>query len=380
MCARNCSWLSKPRSRSGADEVLVDFVHIICNNNSMHRQERPCALVKHVEEVLPLLCCRSMAITGERSPVVLLFRPAMSRPSQSASTLPGFPQAAAQESRDGVDELIGPLKRLRMMGYGPANAGDAFVGGFARPPASSSSVSSPGRDKPLPPPPPPMDMPRPSHYPAASVNALYPIPPLPEPPRMFLPPLRPVLAVEALLAQPAPPSGPWRPFTHSAPPPTAVAPARVTPQRRRSSSTATAAGLVLPSSNIPAPGSSAPPSPGDANQCSATTKAGKRCGNKVKAGLPLTYIDGAPEEIERYCHIHLKEALQPTGFYSRKQKSVWVDFDTWIPDWLSPETKAALRSEMEKAASSSDADGYIYTFELRRTSRTSLLGSVLTYR
>ena len=37
----------------------------------------------------------------------------------------------------------------------------------------------------------------------------------------------------------------------------------------------------------------------------------------------------------------------------------------WIPDYLQPSTQASLRSEMQKARSNSDVDGYIYTFEIR---------------
>ena len=37
----------------------------------------------------------------------------------------------------------------------------------------------------------------------------------------------------------------------------------------------------------------------------------------------------------------------------------------WIPDYLQPDTKAALRLEMEKARSPSDVPGYIYAFEIR---------------
>ncbi|EJD46097.1 hypothetical protein AURDEDRAFT_63622 [Auricularia subglabra TFB-10046 SS5] len=187
--------------------------------------------------------------------------------------------------------------------------------------------------------------------------------PAPPPPRS---------AVEALLQQPFPDD--WlKPLTHSAPSTVATTPAPKTPQRRRSSSSATSAsGLAVPAGG-PARATSAPPAAAasDVSQCSGVTKQGKRCGNKVKASLPLTYIDGAPEELERYCHVHLKESLAPSGFYSRKQKSVWVDFEDYIMEWLSADTKAALRAEMVKPASQSDADGYIYTFELRQPALSS---------
>lgn len=37
----------------------------------------------------------------------------------------------------------------------------------------------------------------------------------------------------------------------------------------------------------------------------------------------------------------------------------------WIPEHLQPDTKAALRLEMEKARSNHDVPGYIYAFEIR---------------
>ena len=37
----------------------------------------------------------------------------------------------------------------------------------------------------------------------------------------------------------------------------------------------------------------------------------------------------------------------------------------YIPDYLSDDTKVALRVEMDKVHSTSDVPGYIYTFEIR---------------
>jgi hypothetical protein len=37
----------------------------------------------------------------------------------------------------------------------------------------------------------------------------------------------------------------------------------------------------------------------------------------------------------------------------------------WIPSYLSPETKAALREEMEKNPSAKDVPGHIYCYEIR---------------
>lgn len=41
---------------------------------------------------------------------------------------------------------------------------------------------------------------------------------------------------------------------------------------------------------------------------------------------------------------------------------LWVD---WIPSYLSSETKAALRAEMDKPPSTKDVPGYIYCYEIR---------------
>lgn len=72
--------------------------------------------------------------------------------------------------------------------------------------------------------------------------------------------------------------------------------------------------------------------------------------------------------MERFCHQHRKELLDPSGFYVRRkgaEGSEWIDFADYIPSYLQPDTQVALRVEMEKARSQSDVEGYIYTFEIR---------------
>ncbi len=53
----------------------------------------------------------------------------------------------------------------------------------------------------------------------------------------------------------------------------------------------------------------------------------------------------------------------------------------WIPSYLQPDTQVMLRSEMEKAKTSSDVPGYIYTFEIlgkgAALSHIPLLGDLL---
>ncbi|KAL1677029.1 hypothetical protein EV122DRAFT_215066 [Schizophyllum commune] len=105
-------------------------------------------------------------------------------------------------------------------------------------------------------------------------------------------------------------------------------------------------------------------------QCSGVTKAGARCTRMVKSGPALASMRGSgsseddDEEVLRFCFQHSKEVLQPTGFYARKN-GTWVDFKDWIPEYLEPDTKVALRAEMEKSRTLSDEPGYIYTFEIR---------------
>ena len=126
---------------------------------------------------------------------------------------------------------------------------------------------------------------------------------------------------------------------------------------------------------------------GVSQQCAGVTKAGKRCTRRVKSGPALSRAlesedppHGGSSPIERFCFQHTKELLRPSGFYARKN-GVWVDFTgqqrfllfsafcyvslDWIPCYLQPETQVALRVEMEKARSTSDVHGYIYTFEIR---------------
>lgn len=74
-----------------------------------------------------------------------------------------------------------------------------------------------------------------------------------------------------------------------------------------------------------------------------------------------------------FCYQHIKEVLSPTGFRSRKGDKEWVKFEDYIPDYLSEETKVALRVEMEKPPSEKDVDGNIYCFEILSESLSSSL-------
>jgi len=81
--------------------------------------------------------------------------------------------------------------------------------------------------------------------------------------------------------------------------------------------------------------------------------------------------DESIEPVEVFCYQHIKEVLTPTGFRSRKGDKEWVKFEDYIPDYLSEETKVALRVEMEKPPSGKDVDGFIYCFEILSESISS---------
>lgn len=76
--------------------------------------------------------------------------------------------------------------------------------------------------------------------------------------------------------------------------------------------------------------SSSPPSFSDSHipliQCYGTTKAGKRCSRLVKAPLVSFFAPTSSEPVPRFCHQHRTEILKPSGFYSHKEREVWVEF------------------------------------------------------
>jgi hypothetical protein len=119
-------------------------------------------------------------------------------------------------------------------------------------------------------------------------------------------------------------------------------------------------------------------------QCSSMTKLGKRCSRQVKLPSTHSYIDPIPVV---YCHQH-RDAMfhAQTGFYVRRKgmADTFVEFSgehhihlVWhalqyradhISQYLQRDTQLALRVEMEKATSTSDVPGYIYTYEIRGSS------------
>ncbi|KAH0830323.1 hypothetical protein J3R83DRAFT_1694 [Lanmaoa asiatica] len=152
------------------------------------------------------------------------------------------------------------------------------------------------------------------------------------------------------------------PITASKPAPSVTGPSQpalnVTPSRPRSSSASV-------------PSSFATSSPGrNTTQCSGMTKTGKQCSRQVK--LPATHSILDPTPV-LYCHQHRErmKAAQ-TGFYVGNADK-YVEFSHYIPEYLQMDTQLALRVEMEKATSSADVPGYIYTFEIRDPKRPDVI-------
>lgn len=124
---------------------------------------------------------------------------------------------------------------------------------------------------------------------------------------------------------------------------------------------------------------SLPPSPlsppvfKNTTQCSSMTKLGKQCSRQVKLPSTHSHIDPIPVV---YCHQH-RDAMfhAQTGFYVRRKgmADTFVEFSDYIPQYLQRDTQLALRVEMEKAASTSDVPGYIYTYEIRDPKRLNII-------
>ncbi|KAG9086735.1 hypothetical protein FRC07_012996 [Ceratobasidium sp. 392] len=191
--------------------------------------------------------------------------------------------------------------------------------------ATSAPATPPRMPNPYPAPP-PVFMPRPDIQQPYGSSAPSVLPEPSTPPRSTVP--WPPPGVQASSTSYRPQTDPYlNGFSTPQPPrPTPMSPpaGTPTPARQRSSS-------VPPTNTIPD------------NQCSAITKAGKRCTRQVKSGPALLY-QSPGVLLDRFCFQHTKD---------------------WIPEYLQPDTQAALRAEMEKPASTADKPGYIYAYEIR---------------
>ncbi|KAI0003401.1 hypothetical protein BJV74DRAFT_764542 [Russula compacta] len=114
-----------------------------------------------------------------------------------------------------------------------------------------------------------------------------------------------------------------------------------------------------PLSPVPPLDSAAVAAAGGTRQCSGVTTAGKQCRNQVKVSDAQALAGG-----DVFCRVHGNKVGEVSGFYDRKTGQTFIKFDDWIPEYLQPATKNALRVEMQKARAQSDVEGYIYTFEI----------------
>lgn len=202
----------------------------------------------------------------------------------------------------------------------------AFVGGFM--PADPSNGYGTQLPPPVPPKKPQMAMPEPTHFDAPGPSLTSQIamnmyndqslPNLPRPPALLRPPQ----------------DVPHRPHSDSDLPRPHASPPKTRP---------TASGPATPpksSDKLGVPGSptndrgrrkSSPGSMGGAMTCSGTTKNGDPCKNTVKRPTALGHVDSdADLDIERYCHVHMKEVLKPSGFHSPRANE-WVSYDGASP-------------------------------------------------
>lgn len=121
-------------------------------------------------------------------------------------------------------------------------------------------------------------------------------------------------------------------------------------RKRATSEQPTRAGLLTPT-KPPAPRSrlqsvspgpsSSPKSGAGAVRCSGFTRTGAPCKRLVKVSAPFltainTNLPGTSRDAEdlmdaaglgRYCKDHAGMICQPTGFYSKEKRGLWIDFD-----------------------------------------------------
>ncbi|KAG8719813.1 hypothetical protein FRC09_010592 [Ceratobasidium sp. 395] len=94
----------------------------------------------------------------------------------------------------------------------------------------------------------------------------------------------------------------------------------------------------------------------EVDQCVATTKAGRRCSRRPEAGthkglaVSTTATANTPDVDP--------QPPAPT------RKSKPIEYERWIREGLSSETKAKLRTKMTEPASRCEIPGYVYAFEI----------------
>ncbi|KAH7889992.1 hypothetical protein F5I97DRAFT_1800626 [Phlebopus sp. FC_14] len=168
-------------------------------------------------------------------------------------------------------------------------------------------------------------------------------------PPLVPPPARPLLSPAAMAEPSISAAGPARPALNA------------TPSRPRAAS------------SPPSSDSSTSLTGKNTLQCGSMTKAGKQCLRQVRLPSTHSYLDPVPV---LYCHQH-REAMitAQTGFYVRRKGLAdrFVEFSDYVPVYLQIDTQLALRAEMEKATSSADVPGYIYTYEIRDPAKPKVI-------
>lgn len=248
--------------------------------------------------------------------------PPLPPPEQKPEYQPRFP--AVRRPQDDTPSSLRPNAPYSYTNYPPAIPmptphtnyleRDPFATNpLPRPPAlhPALAATSPPATPPRPyPHPRRMSMPRPDIQPSGSSAPNIPPPPATPPSRVPWPP--PTFQ---------PPTTPYRPQNDpylngfSTPQPPRPDP----PLSPPATDTSDAGGSRKRAVSVP-PADTAPD-----NQCSATTKAGKRCTRLVKTGPALIY-QSPGVLLDRFCFQHTKDVLQPTGFYSHAKDNTWVVF------------------------------------------------------
>ncbi|RSH92813.1 hypothetical protein EHS25_008259 [Saitozyma podzolica] len=150
-------------------------------------------------------------------------------------------------------------------------------------------------------------------------------------------------------------------------------------RRRRATSEQPPSHLTLSASHSSPSKSPSPASPGKAVRCAGFTRTGQPCKRLVRASapylaalepntLPASFELGEeadPVGLGRYCKDHAGMICQPTGFYSKERRGLWLDFDDWISAELEQQTQALLRMVMESKLTAKESPGFLYAYELR---------------
>ncbi|KAG8767374.1 hypothetical protein FRC12_006281 [Ceratobasidium sp. 428] len=100
----------------------------------------------------------------------------------------------------------------------------------------------------------------------------------------------------------------------------------------------------------------------EVDQCMATTKAGHRCSRRPEAGTVHGYCwQHKGLAVSAIATAKVTDEPQP-ALQARKSKP--IEYERWIREGLSSETKAKLRTKMTESPSRCEIPGYVYAFEI----------------